>query len=299
MKEPGRKISAIGNAALKLTRIPSNSRIIRPLDESVISDPDLAFQMLRHFLEVLGVPSGTRAIFSVPAVATNASLKVLYDVAKRAKLGKIEFIERALLAAIGESTSANSNVGRTVVEIGAGSTDVAVTAESHVVYGRAVRIGGNQINEAIARYTRRTFNLLIGDQSAEQIKIQVGSVWKLDEKLTFDVKGRNLIEGIPKTTRITDGEVRETILECFAPIFQAISEVRERVPSAIFTGDSEDIIVLSGGGALVRGIESAIQYRIPVRVITRKDPISCVASSFGPLLNGNWKPSQPLFYPPR
>jgi rod shape-determining protein MreB len=293
-----RRIFGVGDSALELLVGRRDAQLIHPLSESVVSDPDAAFQMLSHFLKALGVQPGSRVVFAVPEVATKASLKVLFEVAKRAKLGRVEFVRRTFLAAISDCLPVKPLHSGMVVEIGAGTTDVTVLSESRVYHSFFVRTGGNNVDEAIIRFMRRAFNQIIGERTAEFIKIHLGSAWPLAEKQSMGFKGRNAIEGVVKTTVLTDGEVRNTIQECIEPIARLIREARDRTPPSIFSAATDDVVVLGGGGALIRGIGEFFQDRLQIRVLTQKDPLRSVVSGFGPLFDGDWKPAEPLVYPP-
>lgn len=294
------KVKEVGNAAAELLgRTPGHVVMIRPVAGSIICDPDAASQMLRHFLQTLGVEAGSGAVFSVPAATTEASLKTLYDVAKRAKLGKLEFVPRTLLASAGEDVPASTRLASMVVEIGAGTTDVAVIAESGVYCSCSVRTGGDEITEAITRYTKRAYMLLIGERTADRMKAQIASVMPSDKDLSLEVKGRNIVEGSPKAVTFSDAELRGTIQACVTPIVEAILVARERLPASLFHLVQDDSVLLSGGGALIRGIDKFIQDRIHSRVLVSKDPLHCVVSGFGPLLEGNWNPTSPWAFPRR
>jgi rod shape-determining protein MreB len=280
-----RNVVAVGEAALDLIfKTHSSARLIRPVRESIISNPDAAFQMLRHFLHTIGVPLGCRAVFSIPAVATQADLKVLFDIARRLKLSKVEFVPRTLLAARTDSGPAGA---RMVVELGAGTTDIGIVAESRLYFSRFLRTGGDAIDDAICRDLKRMYNLLTGERTAEAVKIQVGSARKLDEKLSLEIRGRDVFAG-PREVLVQDQDIRETILECVAPVIRGIRDAIERMAPDIASQVFDGVIALSGGGALIRGLDKLIQETYNVQVITQKDPICSVASAFGPLFEGTW-----------
>lgn len=301
-----RQIHAIGAPALDLVFGQGNSgirrnslQLIRPIQESAVSDPDAAFQMLHFFLKELEVHPGSRVMFSVPEAATTANLKVMFDIAKRAKFGKVEFAPRALLASVSEGTSHSPLHNGWVVDLGAGTTEIAVISDSRVHYSRSIRLGGIQIDGAIAKFMRRAYNHLFGERTGESIKIQIGSAWPLGKKESMAVAGRNAIAGWPTTKVVDSDEVRAKIQECLEPLVSTILEIRDRGLNISFFGTKDENVVLCGGGALTRGIAEFLENRLQTRILVQKDPLRSVASGFGPLLKSGWKPTRELIYPPR
>ena len=297
VEESSAQIIGVGSSALELVFGQGGSRLIRPIRESVVSDPEAAFHMLQYFLKVLGVRPGSRVVFAVPEVATKASLKVLFDIAKRAKVGKVEFVQRTLLAAASDGVPVEPLRSGIVVEIGAGTTDVTVLSECRLCYSNFVRTGGDHVNEAILRFMKRAYNLLIGERAAELIKIQLGSAWPSDQKQLMEVNGRHLVLGGMRCITLSDAEVRTRIHESIEPIISAIREARDRTPPTVFSGSADDIVVISGGSALIRGLSEFLQHRLEAHVVVHKDPLVSAVSGFKPLFNGDWKSSEQLVYP--
>src|SRR5688572_13895857 len=216
------EVEAVGKEAKDmLGRTPGNIVAIRPLKDGVIADFKVTEKMLNYFIQkahgrkLLVHP---RIIIGVPSEITQVEKRAVIDSAFRAKASEVYLVEQAMVAAIGAGLPITEPSGNMVVDIGGGTTDIAVISLSGIVYARSVRVAGNEIDEAITQYLKRKYNLLIGERTAEQIKMTVGSAYPLDRPLTMEIKGRNLIEGVPKTVAINDGEIREALSECIATI---------------------------------------------------------------------------------
>jgi rod shape-determining protein MreB len=193
-------------------------------------------------------------------------------------------VEQAMVAAIGAGLPITEPSGNMVVDIGGGTTDVAVISLSGIVYSRSVRVAGNEMDDAIMQYLKRKYNLLIGERTAEAVKIQIGSAYPLDRPLTMEIKGRNLIEGVPKTLTIDDGEIREALAECVATIMNAIRVALERTPPELSADISDRGIVLTGGGALLRNLDKRIREETGLPVSIAEDPLASVVLGTGKML---------------
>ena len=220
------EIEAVGKEAKEmLGRTPGNIVAIRPMKDGVIADFKVTERMLNYFIQkahgrkMLVHP---RIVIGVPSEITQVEKRAVIDSAYRAKASEVHLVEQAMVAAIGAGLPITEPSGNMVVDIGGGTTDVAVISLSGIVYSRSVRVAGNEMDDAIMQYLKRKYNLLIGERTAEQIKIQIGSAYPLDKPLTMEIKGRNLIEGVPKTVTIDDSEIRESLSECIATILNAI-----------------------------------------------------------------------------
>src|SRR6058998_2557958 len=220
------KVEAVGKEAKEmLGRTPGNIIAIRPMKDGVIADFEHTEKMLDHFIKKahnrsLGVRP--RIVIGVPSEITQVEKRAVKDSAYRAKASEVYLVEQAMVAAIGAGLPVTEPSGNMVVDIGGGTTDIAVISLSGIVYSRSVRVAGNEMDDAIMQYLKRKYNLLIGERTAESIKIQLGSAYPLDRPLTMEIKGRNLIEGVPRTITIGDAEIRESLAECVATIVNAI-----------------------------------------------------------------------------
>ena len=229
-----REVEAVGKEAKEmLGRTPGNIVAIQPMKDGVIADFKVTERMLNYFIQkahgrkMLVHP---RIVIGVPSEITQVEKRAVIDSAYRAKASEVHLVEQAMVAAIGAGLPITEPSGNMVVDIGGGTTDVAVISLSGIVYSRSVRVAGNEMDDAIMQYLKRKYNLLIGERTAEAIKIEIGSAYPLDKPLTMEIKGRNLIEGVPKTITIDDSEIREALSECVATIMNAIRVALERTP---------------------------------------------------------------------
>src|SRR4030081_395305 len=228
------QVEAVGQEAkYMLGRTPSNIVAIRPIKDGVIADFTVTEKMLTYFIQkahsrkVLVHP---RIVIGVPSGITQVEKRAVMDSAYRAKASEVHLVEQAMVAAIGAGLPITEPSGNMVVDIGGGTTDIAVISLSGIVYSRSVRVAGNQMDEAIMNYLKRKYNLLIGERTAENIKLEIGSAYPLDKPLTMEIKGRNLIEGVPKTITVDDSEIREALSECISTIMNAVRVALERTP---------------------------------------------------------------------
>src|SRR5205809_6043107 len=246
------EVQAVGKEAKEmLGRTPGNLRVVKPMKDGVIADFKVTEKMLNYFIQkahqrrTLVHP---RIVIGVPSEITQVEKRAVMDSAYRAKASEVYLVEQAMVAAIGAGLPITEPSGNMVVDIGGGTTDIAVISLSGIVYSRSVRMAGNQMDEAVMNYLKRKYNLLIGERTAEQIKIEIGSAYPLDKPLTMEIKGRNLIEGVPKTITVDDSEIREALSECVSTIMNAIRVALERTPPELSADMSDRGIVLTGGG---------------------------------------------------
>ena len=282
------EVEAVGKEAKEmLGRTPGNIVAIRPMKDGVIADFKVTERMLNYFIQkahgrkMLVHP---RIIIGVPSEITQVEKRAVIDSAYRAKASEVHLVEQAMVAAIGAGLPITEPSGNMVVDIGGGTTDVAVISLSGIVYSRSVRVAGNEIDEAITQYLKRKYNLLIGERTAEQIKMQIGSAHPLDKPLTMEIKGRNLIEGVPRTITVDDSEIREAIGECVATILNAIRVALERTPPELSADISDRGIVLTGGGAMLKNLDKRIRVETGLPVSIAEDPLASVALGTGKML---------------
>jgi rod shape-determining protein MreB and related proteins len=282
------EVEAVGKEAKDmLGRTPGNIVAIRPMKDGVIADFKVTERMLNYFIQkahgrkVLVHP---RIVIGVPSEITQVEKRAVIDSAYRAKASEVHLVEQAMVAAIGAGLPVTEPSGNMVVDIGGGTTDVAVISLSGIVYSRSVRVAGNEMDNAIMQYLKRKYNLLIGERTAEAIKIQVGSAFPLDRPLTMEIKGRNLIEGVPKTITIEDSEIREALGECVATIMNAIRVALERTPPELSADISDRGIVLTGGGAMLKNLDRRIREETGLPVSIAEDPLASVVLGTGKML---------------
>ena len=280
---------AVGKEAKEmLGRTPGNIVAIKPMKDGVIADFKVTEKMLNYFIQkahnrkMLVHP---RIVIGVPSEITQVEKRAVEDSAYRAKASEVFLVEQAMVAAIGAGLPITEPSGNMVVDIGGGTTDIAVISLSGIVYSRSVRMAGNQMDEAIMNYLKRKYNLLIGERTAEQIKMEIGSAYPLDKPLTLEIKGRNLIEGVPKTITIDDGEIREALTESISTIMNAIRVALERPPPELSADISDRGIVLTGGGALIKNLDKRIREETGLPVSIADDPLASVVLGTGKMLS--------------
>ena len=281
-------IEAVGKEAKEMVgRTPGNIVAIRPMKDGVIADFKVTERMLNYFIQkahgrkMLVHP---RIVIGVPSEITQVEKRAVSESAYRAKASEVHLVEQAMVAAIGAGLPITEPSGNMVVDIGGGTTDVAVISLSGIVYSRSVRIAGNEMDDAIMSYLKRKYNLLIGERTAEQIKIQIGSAYPLDRPVTMEIKGRNLIEGVPKTVTVGDDEIRDALSDCVATILNAIRVALERTPPELSADISDRGIVLTGGGALIKNLDMRIREETGLPVSIADDPLASVVLGTGKML---------------
>ena len=280
------RIVAVGNEAKEmLGRTPGSITAIRPLRDGVIADYVVTEAMLRYFIKkgTVGRISFGRpdVLVSVPAGSTSVEKRYVLDAARQAGAGKAYLIEEPMAAAIGAELPISGPSGSMIVNIGGGTAEIAVLSLSDIVVSKSHRVGGNRFDEAIALYIRRKYNLMIGDRTAEEVKVQIGSALPLDEELTMMVKGRDVIAGLPREISITSTEITEGLEVPLRNLLDAIRSVLEQTPPELSADIIDRGIVLSGGGALLRNMDRLITTVTGVACFVAPDPLSCVAKGTG------------------
>ena len=280
---------AVGTEAKRMVgRTPAHIEAIRPLKDGVIADFDICEKMLRYFIERVHHRrwAKPRMVICVPSGITGVEQRAVQEAAEYAGARKPAYIiEEPMAAAIGAGLPVYEPSGNMVVDIGGGTTDIAVISLSGIVYSRSVRMAGNQMDEAIMNYLKRKYNLLVGERTAEQIKMEIGSAYPLEKPLTMEIKGRNLIEGVPKTITVDDSEIREALSECVSTIMNAIRVALERTPPELSADISDRGIVLTGGGALLKNLDKRIREETGLPVSIADDPLCSVVLGTGKMLS--------------
>jgi rod shape-determining protein MreB len=271
-----------------LGRTPGNIESIRPMKDGVIADFEVTEKMLEYFIRKAHgrkMYVHPRIVIGVPSEITQVEKRAVRDSAERAGASEVFLVEQAMMAAIGAGLPITEPSGNMIVDIGGGTTDVAVISLAGTVYSRSVRIAGNEMDEAIIQYLKRKYNLLIGERTAEQIKIDLGSAYPLKEEIRMDIKGRDLVEGVPKNLSVTDDEIRESLAEPVATIVDAVRMALERTPPELSADIMDKGIVLSGGGALLRNLDQRLRDETGLPVVLAEDPLASVVLGTGRLLS--------------
>lgn len=282
-------VLAVGHDAKRmLGRVPGNIEAIRPMKDGVIADFEVTEAMLRHFISKAHKSNHfvhPRVMICVPTGVTQVEKRAVKESAQSAGAREVYLIEEPMAAAIGANLPITEPISNMVVDIGGGTTEVAVISLAGIVYSRSVRVGGDKMDEAIMTHVKRKYNLLIGETSAEDIKIQIGSAYPLDPEETLEIKGRDLLDGIPKNITITSEEIRKSIAEQVDSIVQAVRIALEHTPPELAADIVDRGIVLTGGGALLKGLDQLLrdQTNLPITVVD--DPLSTVVMGTGKALD--------------
>lgn len=282
------KILAVGEEArLMLGRTPGNIVAIRPLKEGVISDYDITEKMLRYFIDkAIGRRRivKPRMVVCVPSGVTEVEKRAVIDAANNAGARTTRLIEEPIASAIGAGLDISKASGNMVLDIGGGTTDIAVISLGGIVVSTSIKIAGDKFDEAIVRYMRKKHNIMIGERTAEALKINAGTAFPREEQLKVEVRGRNLISGLPKTIEVTSDEMLEALSEPISAIADAVHSVLERTPPELSADISDRGIVMAGGGSLLNGLDKLISKRTGIPVYVAEDAISCVAIGTGQAL---------------
>ena len=281
-------VEAVGKEAKEmLGRTPGNIVAIRPMKDGVIADFEVTEKMIKYFIEkahgrrFLVKP---RIVISVPSEITQVEKRAVKDSALRAGATEVYLIEQAMAAAIGAGLPITDPTGNMIVDIGGGTTDVAVISLAGIVYSRSVRVAGNEMDDAIIQYIKRKYNLLIGERTAEQVKMEIGSAFPLDEEMTMEIKGRDLVEGVPKTLVVSDEEIREALSETVATIVGAVRVALERTPPELSADIMDKGIIIAGGGSMLKNLDKRLREETGLPVTLAEDPLACVALGTGQML---------------
>jgi rod shape-determining protein MreB len=283
------EVEAVGKEAKEMVgRTPGNIVAIRPMKDGVIADFKVTERMLNYFIQkahgrkMLVHP---RIIIGVPSEITQVEKRAVIDSAYHAKASEVYLVEQAMVAAIGAGLPITEPSGNMVVDIGGGTTDVAVISLSGIVYSRSVRVAGNEMDEAITQYLKRKYNLLVGERTAELIKITIGSAYPAQEIQTMEIKGRDLVAGVPKTVEISDEEIRDSLLEPINQIVEAVRIALERTPPELASDIVDKGIVLAGGGALLRNLDVLLREETGLPIMLADDPLTAVVMGAGRALD--------------
>jgi len=285
MSTKNRRVLAVGNEAREmLGRTPGNITAIRPLKDGVIADYTTTLKMLEYLInKVCGVRRLFRptVLLCVPSGVTNVERRAVLQAAKEAGAGLAMTIEEPMAAAIGAGLPISSPGGNMVVDIGGGTTDIAVISLGGIVLSQSLRLGGNKMDEAIIRHIRNTYNLMIGEPTAEEVKIKVGSAYPLHQELSMEIRGRDMVAGLPKTVEVTSEEVREALSDPVRQIAEKLCDVLENTPPELSSDIIERGITLTGGGALVRGLDQLLENVTDIPVRVADNALECVAAGTG------------------
>ncbi|MCR4722002.1 MAG: rod shape-determining protein MreB [Lachnospiraceae bacterium] len=279
------KIKAIGeNARLMLGRTPGNIVAVRPLRQGVISDYTVTEKMLKYFIQkAVGKQRFRKPVISVcvPSGVTEVEKKAVEDATYQAGAREVAIIEEPIAAAIGAGIDISRPCGNMIVDIGGGTTDIAVISLGGTVVSTSIKIAGDDFDEALVRYMRKEHKLLIGERTAEDIKTNIGSAYRRKEVVAMDVRGRNLVSGLPKTISVTSEETEEALKETTSQIVEAIHSVLEKTPPELAADIADRGIVLTGGGCLLYGLEELIEEKTGITTMTAEDPMTAVAIGTG------------------
>jgi len=284
------KLLAVGEEARRmLGRTPGNIVAIKPLKDGVISDYDITERMLKYFInKVCGSKFfrlfKPRIMVCVPSGVTEVERRAVIDAAMQAGARKTYLIEEPIAAAIGAGIDISKACGSMVVDVGGGTTDIAVISLGGTVVSSSIKVAGDKFDEAIVRYMRKKHNIMIGERTAEELKINIGAVYPRVQEVSMDIRGRNLISGLPKTITVTSSEVMEALEEPISSVVEAVHAVLEKTPPELAADISDRGIVLTGGGSLIYGLDKLLQEKTGINVIIADDAISCVALGTGQAL---------------
>jgi len=283
------EVLAVGDDAKRmLGRTPGNIVAIRPLKDGVIADFEVTEAMLRHFIKKVHnrrTMARPRVVIAVPSGITEVEKRAVRESAQQAGAREVYLIEEPMAAAIGVGLPVQDASGNMIIDIGGGTTEVALISLSGIVYSRSVRVAGDELDEAIVQYMKRAYNLMIGERTAEEIKIRLGSAYPLGKESSMDVKGRDLVAGLPKTIPVTSQEIREAMMEPLNTIIDAVRVTLERCPPELSADLVDRGLVLAGGGALLRGLDKLISEETGLPVHVAEDPLSAVAEGAGKVLS--------------
>ncbi|MBN3038649.1 MAG: rod shape-determining protein [Candidatus Omnitrophica bacterium] len=283
------RVLAVGEEAKRmLGRTPGNIVAIRPMKDGVIADFEITENMLRYFIKKVHnrrVLVRPRMIIAIPSGITEVEKRAVKDSAEHAGAREVFLVEEPIAAAVGVGLPIQEPAGNMIIDIGGGTTEMAVISLAGIVYAKCIRIGGDEMDEAIIEHLKKTYNLMIGERTAEEIKIRIGSAYPLDEELTMEVKGRDLVAGLPKVITISSEEIREALSGPINAIVEASMVTLERTPPELSADLIERGIVLAGGGSLLRGVDKLLSEETGLPVHVAEDPITSVALGTGKVLD--------------
>jgi rod shape-determining protein MreB and related proteins len=284
-----RKVLAVGREAKEmLGRTPQAIEAVRPLKDGVIADFEMTEELLRKFItrvqkhRFLVHP---RIIVSVPSGITEVEKRAVRDSAERAGAREVFLVAEPISAAIGVGLPVGKAIGNMIIDIGGGTTEIAVMTLNDIVHNTSLRVAGDKMDEAIQQYIKRAYNLLIGDRTAERIKMEIGSAFPLEEELELEIKGRDLIGGIPKTIKVTSVEIREALQEPISAIVEALKQSLEQTPPELASDIVDRGIVMTGGGSLLRGLDMLLREATNLPITVAQDALLCVVLGCGKILD--------------
>jgi rod shape-determining protein MreB len=280
----GRPVAVGTEAKRMMGRTPNHIRAIRPLKDGVIADFEVCEKMLRYFIQKVHASrwSKPRMIICVPSGITGVEQRAVQDAAEYAGARKpVHIIEEPMAAAIGADLPVHAPSGNMIVDIGGGTTEVAVISLGGIVTAQSVRVAGDELDDAVVQYVKKEFSLAIGDRTAEEIKVQMGSAWPLSEELTADIRGRDLISGLPRTIQLSTEHVREALAEPVSAIVDAVKTALDRTPPELAADIMEDGIMVTGGGALLRGLADRLAHETGMPIRIADEPLFSVAIGSG------------------
>ena len=284
-----RRVLAVGAEAKRmLGRTPGNINAIRPLKDGVIADFEITEAMLRYFIQKIHNRKTLvrpRIIICVPFGVTEVEKRAVRESAESAGAREVYLVEEPMAAAIGAGLPITEPAGNMIVDIGGGTTEVAVISLAGIVFSKSIRVGGDKMDEAIVQYVKRKYNLLVGERTAELVKITIGSAYPGEEIQTMEIKGRDLVAGVPKTVEITDEEIRESIVEPINAIVEAVRIGLERTPPELASDIVDKGIVLAGGGALLRNLDTLLREQTGLPVMLADEPLEAVVMGAGRVLD--------------
>jgi len=282
------RIQAVGlEAKDMLGKTPANIRAIRPMKDGVIADFETTEKMLQYFIKKTRTGNQflkPRIVIGIPSEITQVERRAVRDAALRARANEVFLIEQAMAAAIGADLPITEPGGNMIVDIGGGTTDVAVISLSGIVISKSIRIASNEMDEAIIQYIKKKYNLLIGERTAEQVKIKIGSAFPLDEPLEMEIKGRDLTYGIPKTLNVNDSEIREALEGVVQTLIEVVKNTLEKTPPELAADIVDRGIILCGGGALLKNLDKRLREETSLPIFIADDPLSSVVLGAGKIL---------------
>lgn len=287
-RDTGKVLQVGKNAKIMVGRTPGNIVAIRPMKDGVIADFNYTEAMLRYFIQKVHNRKSLirpRIIISVPSGVTQVERRAVRDSAQSAGAREVYLIEEPMAAAIGAGLPITEASGNMVIDIGGGTTDIAIISLSGIVYSKSVRTGGNKMDEAIIQAIKKKYNLLVGERTAEEIKIEIGSAYPVEENKSMEVKGRDLVSGIPKTIVISEEEIRDALNEPVSQIVEGVKVALENTPPELSADIVDKGIVLAGGGALLRGLDILLREETSLPITIADDPLSTIVLGTGQALN--------------
>jgi len=284
-----KELQAVGEEAKQmLGRAPGSIIAIRPMKDGVIAHFEVTEKMISSFIQKVHNNRKTlvrpRVLIAVPSGITQVEKRAVRDSAESAGAREVFLIEEPMAAAIGVDLPVQEPTGNMIIDVGGGTTEVAIISMSGIVFSRSVRIAGDEMDEAIVNYIKKKYNLLIGERTAEDVKIQIGSAYPLKKHMTMEVKGRDLVAGIPKTLIISDEEIREALTETFGRIVEAVKIALERTPPELAADIVDKGVVVAGGGSLIKGLDILLKEATGLPITLAADPLSAVALGAGKVL---------------